>query len=210
MGKLLQEKTLAVVLGVTVLILVAVGSSASSGGGRPQEQLQHSMDQVLGILQDGELKSPERKEERKKQVLLIVHEMFDFWEMARSSLGQSWNSLSPEEREKFVGLFTSLIEERYIGKIDSYSEQKVVYTKELVKGDRAMIYTIVVDTNLEIPIVYRLRRVNGRWLVVDLKIENVSLVVNYRRDFDAIMRKEKFAGLVDRISRLLEKSQTAN
>jgi phospholipid transport system substrate-binding protein len=210
MGKFLQGKIFTVVLGATVLSLVAgVGSLPAAGGG-PLEQLQQSMDQVLEILQDEELKSPERKEERRKRVILVVNEMFDFREMARSSLGQSWNSLSPAEQEKFVGLFTSLVEERYIGKIDSYTDQKVVFTKELVKGDRAMIYTSIVDKDLDIPIVYRLQKENDRWLAVDLKIENVSLVVNYRRDFDVIMRKEKFAGLVEKINSQLEKMQTSN
>ncbi len=210
MGKFLQGKIFTVVLGATVLsLVVGVGSMPAAGGG-PLEQLQQSMDQVLEILQDEELKSPERKEERRKRVILVVNEMFDFREMARSSLGQSWNSLSPAEQEKFVGLFTSLVEERYIGKIDSYTDQKVVFTKELVKGDRAMIYTSIVDKDLDIPIVYRLQKENDRWLAVDLKIENVSLVVNYRRDFDVIMRKEKFAGLVEKINSQLEKMQTSN
>ena len=210
MAKIFHEKILAFVLGATVLTLIAGSVSLSAADGGPLEQLQQSMDQVLGILQDQDLKRPEMKEERRKRVLLVVNEMFDFWEMARSSLGQSWKSLSQEEQEKFVGLFTSLVEERYIGKIDSYTDQKVVYRKELVKGDRAMIYTSIIDKDLDIPIVYRLQKDKGRWLAVDLKIENVSLVVNYRRDFDAIMRKEKFAGLVEKISRQLEKTQTAN
>lgn len=210
MAKIFHEKILAFVLGATVLTLIAGSVSLSAAGEGPLEQLQQSMDQVLGILQDQDLKRPEMKEERRKRVLLVVNEMFDFWEMARSSLGQSWKSLSQAEQEKFVGLFTSLVEERYIGKIDSYTDQKVVYRKELVKGDRAMIYTSIIDKDLDIPIVYRLQKDKGRWLAVDLKIENVSLVVNYRRDFDAIMRKEKFAGLVEKISRQLEKNQTAN
>ena len=210
MGKFIQRKVLTVILGATVLTLLAGAGSMPAAAEGPLEQLQLSMDTILGILQAEELKSPERKGERKKRVLDVVNGMFDFRGMARSSLGQSWNTLSPAEQEKFVGLFTSLVEERYIGKIDSYNDQKVVYTKELVKGDRAMIYTSIVDRDLEIPIVYRLQKENGRWLVNDMKIENVSLVVNYRRDFDAIMRKEQFAGLVEKISRKLEKQQTSN
>jgi phospholipid transport system substrate-binding protein len=136
--------------------------------------------------------------------------MFDFREMARSSLGQSWNTLSPEERDTFVGLFTSLVEQRYIGKIDSYNDQKVIYKKELVKGDNAMVYTAIVDKDQEIPIIYRLEKNKGKWLIYDLKIENVSLIVNYRRDFDSIIRKEQFAGLVEKISKQIEKSDTSN
>jgi phospholipid transport system substrate-binding protein len=130
--------------------------------------------------------------------------------MARSSLGKNWRSLSKEDQDKFVGLFTDLVEERYVGKIDSYENQKVVYNKQLVRGDKAMIYTAIVDKDLDIPIVYRLEENNGKWLVNDLKIENVSLIVNYRRDFDSIMRREQFAGLVKKIEEQLEKYENAN
>ena len=136
--------------------------------------------------------------------------MFDFREMARSSLGQNWNTLTPEEQDRFVKLFTSLVEQRYIGKIDSYENQKVIYKKQLVRDDRAMIYTAIVDKDQEIPIIYRLEKTNGRWLIYDMKIENVSLIVNYRRDFDSVIRKEQFSGLMEKITKQLEKQETSN
>ena len=156
------------------------------------------------------MKGAEKKEERHQRILSVVEDMFDFREMARSSLGQSWNTLTPEEQDKFVKLFTGLVEQRYIGKIDSYDNQKVVYKKALVRDDRAMIYTAVVDKDLEVPIVYRMERTGDKWLVYDVKIENVSLIVNYRRDFDSIIRKEQFAGLVEKITKQLEKPETSN
>jgi len=176
----------------------------------PMQQLQKRVDEVLRILQSGELKRPENMEERKKLILNAVTDMFDFREMAKSSLAQSWNTLTPEEQDTFVGLFSRLIEQRYIGKIDSYTDQKVVYKKQLVKGDNAMIYTDVVDKDVEIPIIYRLQENKGKWLIYDVKIENVSLIVNYRRDFDSIIRKEQFAGLVEKITKQLEKPETSN
>jgi phospholipid transport system substrate-binding protein len=185
------------------------GLSASAPD-NPMDQLQVAVDDILKILQSEELKEPEKKGERNQLVLNIVADMFDFREMARSSLGQSWNTLTPEEKGTFVGLFTTLVEQRYIGKIDSYNNQKVVYKKQLVKGDNAMVYTAIIDKDQEIPIVYRLEKNKGKWLINDLKIENVSLIVNYRRDFDSIIRKEQFAGLVKKITKQLEKSETSN
>jgi phospholipid transport system substrate-binding protein len=176
----------------------------------PMDQLQKSVDKVLEILKAKELKVNEKKNERKQRILEVVDLMFDFREMARSSLGRHWNSITPAEQDKFVSLFKELIEGRYIGKIDSYNDQTVVYKKQLVKGDRALIYTDIVDKDLEIPIIYRLEESDGKWLINDLKIENVSLIVNYRRDFDSVIRKDKFEGLVEKIKEQLEKSDFQN
>jgi phospholipid transport system substrate-binding protein len=206
----LQQKSLLVFLLLSVSLLIPGTGISASAKDNPMDQLQIAVDGILKILQSEELKQPEKKDERKQLVLNIVTDMFDFREMARSSLGQSWNTLSPEERDTFVGLFTSLVEQRYIGKIDSYNDQKVIYKKELVKGDNAMVYTAIVDKDQEIPIIYRLEKNKGKWLIYDLKIENVSLIVNYRRDFDSIIRKEQFAGLVEKISKQIEKSDTSN
>ena len=207
---MLKSIILLVVLLLTVSVFTIATKGAASATEKPMDQLQVAVDDILKILQSAELKGPEKKGERHQLVLNIVADMFDFREMARSSLGQSWNTLTPEEKDTFVGLFTTLVEQRYIGKIDSYNNQKVVYKKQLVKGDKAMVYTAIIDKDLEIPIVYRLEKNKGKWLINDLKIENVSLIVNYRRDFDSIIRKEQFAGLVEKISKQLEKPEASN
>jgi len=193
-----------------VMVFLINSGKISATANDAMTQLQKAVDAILVILQSEELRTPERKDERKQLVLDVVNEMFDFRDMARSSLGQNWNSLTQEEQNRFVGLFTSLVEQRYIGKIDSFDNQKVVYRKQLVKGDKAMIYTDIVDKDLEVPIIYKLQEIEGKWLIYDMKIENVSLIVNYRKDFESIIRKEQFAGLVDKITQQLEKLETQN
>jgi phospholipid transport system substrate-binding protein len=211
MGRYLwQKNAFQALLLVSLLLIVFDSGTIAVAETEPKVQLQTSVDEILKILQSEELKGAEKKEERHQRILSVVEDMFDFREMARSSLGQSWNTLTPEEQDKFVKLFTGLVEQRYIGKIDSYDNQKVVYKKALVRDDRAMIYTAVVDKDLEVPIVYRMERTGDKWLVYDVKIENVSLIVNYRRDFDSIIRKEQFAGLVEKITKQLEKPETSN
>lgn len=211
MSKYFLQNKSTLLLSLVILIVLIFNSGAfATASMNPMEQLQQSVDEILKILQSEELKRPERKDERKQLILNVVADMFNFREMARSSLGQSWNTLTAEEKNTFVGLFTSLVEQRYIGKIDSYDNQKVVYKKERVKGDRAIIYTDIIDKDLEIPIDYRLKEDQGKWLIYDLKIENVSLMANYRRDFDSIIRKEKFSGLVEKITKLVEKPETPN
>lgn len=176
----------------------------------PLVQVQKSVDEILVILQSEELQTPEKKDERKQRILTVVNRMFDFRGMARSSLGQNWNSLTTEERDSFVSLFASLIEQRYIGKIDAYSNQKVIYKDQRVRNNKARVYTVIIDKDLEIPMDYSLQMSQGKWLIKDLKIENVSLIANYRRDFNSIIRKEQFAGLVEKITEQLEKSEMQN
>jgi len=205
-----QNKLVPVVLVVFLTtLLFGSGIFAATNAG-PMEQLQKSVDELLRILQSQELQNPDKKTERKQLIDKATNEIFDFREMARSSLGQTWDTLTSEEQDQFVGLFTRLIEQRYKGKLDAYDNQKIIYKKEIIKGKKALINTAVVDKDLEILIDYRLKENQGKWLVYDLKIENVSLIVNYRRDFDSIVRKEQFAGLVEKISKQLEKSDTSN
>ena len=182
----------------------------ASSNNDPLVQLQKSIDEILVILQSEELKTSEKKDERKKLILDVVNRMFDFRAMARSSLGQNWNGLTAEEQDKFVGLFASLIEQRYIGKIDAYNSQEVIYKDQLIRKNKARVYTAIIDKDLEIPIDYSLQKSQGKWLIRDLKIENVSMIANYRRDFNSIMRKEQFAGLVEKITEQLDKSEMQN
>jgi phospholipid transport system substrate-binding protein len=187
--------------------VMAGGLLATASANDAMSQLQKSVDEILSILQAAELRKPEKKAERQNLVLDVVNEMFDFRNMARSSLGQSWNSITPEEQDKFVDLFKKLVEQRYIGKIDAFDNQKVVYQKQLVKGDKAMIYTDLIGKDLDVPIIYKLQNNDGKWLIYDMKIENVSLIVNYRSDFESIIRKEQFAGLIDKMTQQLEKKE---
>jgi len=205
-----QISRLSVILFMVLMVQLGGERVMASSDNDPLIQLQNSVDEILVILQSEELQVSERKAERKESILNIVNRMFDFRAMARSSLGQNWNSLTVEEQDRFVGLFASLIEQRYIGKIDSYDNQKVIYKEQRIKDDRARVYTALIDKELEIPIDYSLQKSHGKWLIHDLKIENVSLIANYRRDFNSIIRKEQFAGLVKKITEQLEKSELQN
>jgi phospholipid transport system substrate-binding protein len=211
MGKYSKQLSLISVFLLMIWMLLSGGERAlASSENDPLVQVQKSVDEILVILQSEELQTPEKKDERKQRILTVVNRMFDFRGMARSSLGQNWNSLTTEERDSFVSLFASLIEQRYIGKIDAYSNQKVIYKNQRVRNNKARVYTVIIDKDLEIPMDYSLQMSQGKWLIKDLKIENVSLIANYRRDFNSIIRKEQFAGLVEKITEQLEKSEMQN
>jgi len=194
------------------VLIVFLSSEAiiASSNNDPQVQLKDSIDEILTVLQSAELRTPEKKDERKKRILEVVNRIFDFHGMARSSLGRSWNNITAEQQNRFVSLFARLVEQRYIGKIDAYHDQKVIYKDKRVRNDRAKVYTAIVDKDVEIPIDYSLEKEHNKWLITDLRIENVSLVVNYRRDFNSIIRKEKFSGLMEKITEQIEKAETQN
>ena len=205
-----RVRLLSVFLLMALMVLLSRERILASGNNDPSAQLQKSTDEILIILQSEELKFPEKKDELKQRILTVINNMFDFREMARSSLGQNWKDLTAEEQDGFVDLFARLIEQRYIGKIDSYDNQKVIYKDQRIRDNKARVYTAIIDKDLEIPIDYSLQMSQGTWLIRDLKIENVSLVANYRRDFNSIIRKQQFAGLVEKITEQLEKAETQN
>jgi len=196
------------ILLVTVILFTAYGNiDCSAASSEPMAQLKVSVGEIVDILKSEELKGPEKYDERQRLIWDVALKMFDFREMAKSSLGKNWNAITSEERDQFVELFSSLVKKRYIGKINDYTDQEIVYTKQLIKKDRAMVYSLIIDKGTEIPIIYKLKANQEKWFIYDMKIENVSMVLNYRRDFDSVIRKEKFAGLLERITEQLAKQQ---
>jgi phospholipid transport system substrate-binding protein len=193
---------------VAAIMLTAYGNiDGSAASSEPMAQLKVSVDGIVDILKREELKGPEKYDERQRLIWEIALKMFNFREMAKSSLGKNWNTITSEERDRFVKLFSSLVKKRYIGKINDYTDQEIVYTKQLIKKDRAMVYSLIIDKGTKIPIIYKLKADQEKWFIYDMKIENVSMVLNYRRDFDSVIRKEKFAGLLERITEQLAKKQ---
>lgn len=195
-------------LNSVLVILLALG-----GPGRvkavehdPLTQIKGSVEEILNILRDEQLAAPEKRAERRSKVEAVVDSAFDFEEMAKHSLAGNWSERTPAEQKEFVDLFARLVKERYIGKIDSYSGQKVVFKKQIVRGDKALIYSLLADKTAEIPIDYKLIHTNDdKWLVYDMRIENISLVANYRQDFFSIIKQEGFEGLIRKMKEKVEK-----
>lgn len=196
------------IIAVVLLVALAVFFDWRPAGAAdidPMTQVRQSVDRIFQVLQDESLLKPEKSDERRRLVEAVVDEVFDFEEMAKSSLAKYWKKRTPEELAYFTELFADLVKQRYIGKIDSFSGQKVQYLKQDINGDRAIVMTMLLDKGTEIPIDYILVNRNDRWLAFDMKIENVSLVVNYRRDFAGIIEKEQYAGLISRMEKKVGK-----
>ena len=165
----------------------------------PLSQLKASVDKVLAVLKDEKLAVPEMRATRRQQVEVLVDAIFDFQEMGKRALGRTWDKLAPTKKEEYVDLFARLVKQRYIGKIDSYSGQEIVFKRQMLKGRKALVYSVLLDNNTEIPIDYRLVLKGDLWKAYDLRIENVSLVANYRRDFAGIVKKQGVDGLMKKM-----------
>lgn len=188
-----------------VLLAIAASLSAASGvsAGPPTDQVRGSIDRVLRILTDAELKKETKTAERRAQIRDVANEIFDFTEISQRSLARHWAARSPAERQEFVALFGDLLEHSYITKIETYSGEKIQYAGEVPDGEQAVVKTrIVTKQGVEIPVDYRMFVKAERWRAYDVTIEGVSLVANYRNQFNTVIQR---AGYLDLVAKLKAK-----
>ena len=192
-----------ITLAISVFFLCQDISNATATD--PVVFIKDAVDEIISILQDEKLAVPTRKAERKKRVVIIVEKKFDFREMSMRALAKHWQERSPEEQDRFVFLFKTLLENTYIAKIETYSGEKVVFKKAALQGDKAIVYSDLIRKNVETPVNYKLKNNDDRWMVYDVEVEGVSLVNNYRTQFASILSKENFAGLIAKLEEKVSK-----
>ena len=191
-------KTLSAVgLGILLLLMESVSAAA----GVPGDQVRQTTDKLLAILKDPQLKGESKKSERRHKLKEVLYQRFDFTEMAQRSLGSEWRRRRPEEQKEFVKLFTDLLERAYLDKIESYSGENFQYLKEREDDNNyAQVDTKIVDNKgQEFSISYRLYNMKGDWKVYDVVIENVSIVNNYRAQFNRVLASSSYEELVNRM-----------
>jgi phospholipid transport system substrate-binding protein len=183
-----------------ILALALMGSATGAVAGVPTDQLKGATDRVLKVLQDAELKKPDKTAERRKQIRAVANEIFDWQETGKRALARHWQGRTPQQREEFSQLFADLIERSYVGKIEAYSGEKIVYSGDAVEGDQATVRTkLVTKNNTEVPIDYRMQKEGDRWRAYDVVIEGVSLVGNYRTQFNRIIQQSSFDELMKKL-----------
>lgn len=181
-------------LGLVSLLVLTAAATAAQG---PTQQLKAAIDRVLQVLEDPALKPEARLAERRRAIRKIADEVFDFEETARRAMAQHWPPLTPVQRKEFVALFSDLLERAYVSKIELWGGERIQYTAERMEGDLATVSTrITTKKGTEIPTDYRLHKRSDRWLVYDVNIEGVSLVANYRSQFNTIIRTSSYDELV--------------
>ncbi len=181
-------------LSIGILLLFALPLYA----GAPLEAVQTSVNKVLDVLRDPKLKAASAKELKKEKLMPIYERMFDDVELSRRSLARHWNAMDAAQRQEFVLLFRQVLEKAYIDKIFAYSDEKITFDREImVSENQAEVQTRIVTSSKEIPLYYRLILKGGVWKVYDVVVENVSLALNYRTQFNDILAKNNIEYLLE-------------
>lgn len=199
----------AVCLGVgLVLFIIAVWGIPPAGAGGATDAMRSTIDEVLRIIKEKELKQPAKANERRLLLEKVVGERFDYEEMSRRALGAPWAKLSDKDREEFVALFQTLLVNSYADKVEAYSGEGVEYINERTEKDYAEVRTRVLTGKTEIPLDYRMIQKGSTWRVYDVVVDGVSLVNNYRGQFTKILRSGSYGDLIDQLRKKSEKIKT--
>ena len=187
----------------SVLFMITALFLATNVHAGVTDDVKKAVDEVVRIVSDKEMKKNDHK--RRQALKKTISTIFDYSEMAKRSLGKHWNQRTPEEKQKFAELFASLLENSYASKIESYNNEKIVYLKETIDSDHAEVKSKVVTTKRdEFTLDYRMINQNGKWMVYDVVIEGVSLVSNYRTQFNKIISANGYPELVKKLQNKTE------
>lgn len=201
-------KTLIGVLSQIAVFALLLFSMNAAGADSPLTIIQSAVQRTLGVLHNPSLQGAEHRRERleKAEDTILLH--FDVQDFSRKALGPYWSQRTPAEQQDFVQLLTTLLARAYIEDIDRDAKDvKVFYDKERVDGTDAEVDTRVVVASEPQPVsvIYMLHQVNGHWLIYDVQVDNVSMALNYRSQFDDVLNMSSYAELIQRIRPKLQK-----
>jgi len=178
--------------------LIILLTSIPLYAGAPFDAVQGNVNKVLEVLRDPKLKAESAKSIKRERLRSIYSQMFDELELSRRVLARHWNDLNPGQRQEFVQLFHQVLEKAYIDKILAYTNEKIAFDKEsMLSNNQAEVQTRIITSSKEVPINYRVLVKDGAWKVYDVTIENVSLVQNYRTQFNDILARKSPENLLE-------------
>lgn len=188
---------------VFVFILVLPCSAYSM---EPVDALKGPMDQVFKLLQDPLYQDASQKDLQREKIWNVVSGIFDFTEMAKRTLTRNWKKFSPEQRKEFTHLFAELLGNTYIGRMQGeYEGDKIFFQdQKKISNSKARVKTKILRGSIDIPIVYSMLNRNGTWKIYDVNLEGVSLVKNYRTQFNKILMKNPPSLLIERLKKKIE------
>ena len=187
----------ALVTGIVFGLIFIVKSVSAMGVDSPTHVVKDTTDKVIQLVTDEELKKPDQVSHRRKLLEETIGHHFDFKEMAKRSLAAHWKKRNEEDHQEFVRLFQALLSKTYAGKIENYSGEEIQYLRERLKGRYAEVQTKIISKKNAISLNYRLLLKDDIWRVYDVIVEGVSLVKNYRVQFDRIIHRKSYQKLVE-------------
>jgi len=191
---------------ISTVIAVCLICPVPALAGVPLDTVKGHADKVLEVLRDPALKAEAAKKTKKEKIRAISEKMFDFTELSRRTLSNNWKKLSPEQQKEFVSLYTSILEDAYSDKIMAYSDEKIIFTKEVPLTEKTVeVQSTVMKKTNEIPIYYRVILEDGAWRVYDVVIEGVSLISNYRTQFKDILSNKPPEALLETLRKKVGK-----
>jgi len=183
--------------GLAVLLIAFLPRVTAVFAGEPTEAIRGAVNQGVEILKNAKLNNQKQREQVIDRLRQIVYPLFDFREMAMRALGSNWRRLNPQQRAEFVSTFTALLEKTYADQIDLYDGQQVVYTGESIENGYAQVDSRIIDKRgQKYSVVYRLHKVEDKWKIYDVVAENISLVNNYRAQFNRVIAKSSVEELL--------------
>src|ERR671922_768060 len=176
-----------------ILSLLICFASAEAFAGTPIEQIQQTIQQVLVVVNGP---SSQTDAERKGMLRDALMPRFDWLEMSKQALGKHWNNVSDRQYE-FVAAFAEFLGNAYVGKIGSYKDEKIVFMRESIEKDQAQVNTkIIPGAGEPTSVNYRLHQVKGEWKIYDVVVEDISIIANYRSQFNRILANGSFDDLL--------------
>jgi phospholipid transport system substrate-binding protein len=195
----MHRKIRQIAIGILIFTL-CVGFARFAQAGEPLELVRAAVDKAIQTLKDPKLQAQDKKKERIDRLREALNPIFDYEEMAKRALGTHWRRRTPAEQEEFVKLFRDFLERIYSDKVDLYGGEKVRFGREVIDKDFAQVEsTIIKPKGEELAVIYKLRQLNGQWKVYDAVVENISIVNNYRSQFDRIISSSSYEELVKRL-----------
>jgi len=186
-------------------LFMLVAAESVSVAGEPTEHVRKTTDKIIAIVMDPGLKEADKAREKSRQIRSVVDERFDWEEMSKRTLARHWKDRTQNEKNEFIDLFGKLLERTYLDKVEGYSGEKVLYMDEKVEGKYAIVAVkIVTQQETEVQVDYRLQKKGNEWLVYDISIEGVSLINNYRKQFNSIITRSSFKDLMEKLRSKVE------
>jgi phospholipid transport system substrate-binding protein len=187
-------------LATVMLFLATAPVAMPTTAGVPTDQIRSTVDKAIIVLNDPHLKPPAKNKERRDQLRQVLFARFDFTEMAKRALGANWRRRTLKEQEEFVRLFTELLERAYTETIESYTDEKIVYTGERLDGNYADVNSrVVTRKGEEFSLNYKAHLIGGEWRVYDVIVENISMVNNFRSQFNRVIANASYEELIRRL-----------